>query len=204
MAIRSASARAAQATQDPMQGVERLSIVSKVLFDSRLVELRRENEALKLKNFWLQHDDLQMKMQLARVNECDNGPKCRCESCFYFGRFENVMPQRLVVPHVNCTFIPWFENEIMQFGLTSSVVEFFDVGHDLKKRAHLTTHFAIIKNSVEEIKVGGQIKLAPWFMEIATCEHPEHRKIHELFCHFSRIAGLGVFGTGTWESYWAV
>ena len=32
----------------PMQGVERLSIVSKVLFDSRLIELRRENEALKL------------------------------------------------------------------------------------------------------------------------------------------------------------
>jgi hypothetical protein len=31
-----------------MQGVERLSIVSKVLFDSRLIELRRENEALKL------------------------------------------------------------------------------------------------------------------------------------------------------------
>ena len=31
-----------------MQGVERLSIVSKVLFDSRLLELRRENEALRL------------------------------------------------------------------------------------------------------------------------------------------------------------
>ena len=31
-----------------MQGVERISIVSKVLFDSRLIELRRENEALKL------------------------------------------------------------------------------------------------------------------------------------------------------------
>jgi hypothetical protein len=80
----------------PMQGVERLSIVSKVLFDSRLIELRRENEALKLeqkrtidavkleqksridtlklKVFWLEHDDLK-------------GVHAADAACFLFLRF---------------------------------------------------------------------------------------------------------------------
>jgi hypothetical protein len=40
---------------DGMEGVERLSLVSKVLFDSRLCELKRENEGLRMKVFWLEH-----------------------------------------------------------------------------------------------------------------------------------------------------
>ena len=92
-----------------MQGVERLSMVSKVLFDSRLIELRRENEALKLeqkrtidavkleqkhkidalklKVFWLEHNDLKLKELLAWVNNCYDGPKCCCEGCYWHGRF---------------------------------------------------------------------------------------------------------------------
>ena len=33
-----------------MQGVERLSLVAKVLMDTRLLELKRENEELEKKN----------------------------------------------------------------------------------------------------------------------------------------------------------
>ena len=39
-----------QFTTTPMQGAERLSTVCKVLFDVRLLELRREHEALKQKS----------------------------------------------------------------------------------------------------------------------------------------------------------
>jgi len=189
-----------------MQGVERLSIVSKVLFDSRLVELRRENEelkldrrreidavkleqkraieALKLKNFWLQHDGLNLQQHLAWANDCDDGPNCRCAGCYWNGRFEHTDPQKRVVPDVNCTFMPWFENEIVHFGMTSSV------GHVNA----VTTHFAI--------HADGGCDLGRWLLEITTCEHPEQRKLHEFFSHCRELAGI-IDWPGHWERYWA-
>jgi hypothetical protein len=176
-----------------MQGVERLSIVSKVLFDSRLIELRRENEALrleqkrttdavkleqkntidklKLKVFWLEHDDLKLKEHLEMANNLYDGPKCCCEGCYWNGRFDYTDPQKRILPDVNCTFMPWFENEIVDFGMTSSV------GHGNA----VTTHFAMHDD--------GECEFARWLLDIATCEHPELRKVHELFAHLSGLAG---------------
>ncbi len=56
-----------------MQGVERLSTVCKVLFDTLLIE--QESDALRLKVFWLHHDDLKLKQHLAWANDCDSGPQ---------------------------------------------------------------------------------------------------------------------------------
>jgi hypothetical protein len=191
---------------DPMQGVERLSIVSKVLFDSRLIELRRENEALKLeqkrtidvvnlqqksridkltlKNFWLQHDDLKLKEHLAMANDCYDGPNCRCSGCYWNGRFELANPQNRVLPGVNCTFMPWFENEIVDFDMTSSV------GNSTEVTMHFATH------------VDGGCDLERWLLEIETCEHPEYRKVYELFSHFRGLAGMSD-QSGDWEKCWS-
>jgi hypothetical protein len=189
-----------------MQGVERLSIVSKVLFDSRLIELRRENEALrfdqqraidtvkleqkstidklKLKVFWLEHDHLKLLEHLARANDSDDGPKWCCEGCYRSGRFGNFGSDKRVLPGVNCTFIPWFENEITDFDMTSSV------GHSTE----VTTHFALDED--------GECILAHWLMQIPTCEHPELRKVHELFSDLRGMAGI-IDWPGRWESFWA-
>jgi hypothetical protein len=75
------------------------------------------------------------------------------------------------LPDVNCTFMPWFENEIVDFGMTSSV------GHGNA----VTTHFAMHDD--------GECEFARWLLDIATCEHPELRKVHELFAHLSGLAG---------------
>ena len=189
-----------------MQGIERLSIVCKVLFDSRLLELRRESEALKLeqkrtidaakleqkraidklklKVFWLQHDDLKLQQHLAWANDCDDGPKCCCAGCYWNGRFDYTDPQKHIVPDVNCTFMPWFENEVVDFGMTTSV------GH-----VHtVTTHFAINDD--------GECDFARWLLVIPTCEHPEQRKVHELFSHLSGLAGQ-IDQPGQWERFWA-
>ena len=55
-----------------MNGVERLAVVSKILFDTRLLELKRENEALKLKLFWDWATLLgsQMKWTLRHIVAC--------------------------------------------------------------------------------------------------------------------------------------
>ena len=178
-----------------MQGAERLATVCKVLFDVRLLELRREHEALKhksdalkLKVFWLQHDDLKLKQHLAWANDSDEGPKCCCELCYWNGRFDLMFTDdadepKTIEPDVNCTFRPWFEKKSMDFGLTSSL------GH-----AHqVTTHFAL--------DADGQIDFALWFLRIPTCAHPDLRKVHDLFAHFARI-GDQIEQPGQWESFW--
>ncbi|MBV5267685.1 MAG: hypothetical protein JZU67_04105 [Burkholderiaceae bacterium] len=187
-----------------MQGVERLSIVSKVLFDSRLLELRRENEtlrleqertieavkleqksridALKLKVFWLQHDDLKLKEHLEMANNLYDGPNCCCVGCYWNGRF-GLNPDKRVLPGVNCTFMPWFENEIVDFGMTSSVGHYTEV----------TTHFAT--------NAWGDCDLGRWILQIPTCEHPELRKVYELLSYFRELAQIN--DRTVWESYWA-
>jgi hypothetical protein len=173
-----------------MQGVERLAIVSKVLFDSRLIELRRENEALKLEHkntidklklkvFWLEHDG-HLKELLAAVNDCQAGPKCCCKNCYRVGRFDDY--NKPVLHGVDCSFIPWFENEIVDFDMTSSVRNSIDV----------VTQFAVNPK--------GHINFSYWLRHLRPCRHHELRKVHQLFDYFHRLANLGDWPD--WESYW--
>jgi hypothetical protein len=174
-----------------MQGAERLLTVCKVLFDVRLLELRGEHEALKqqsdalkLQVFWLQHDDLKLKQHLAWANDSDEGPNCCCAECYWNSRFDHLYDLKVKQTGISCTFKPWFETEIADFGLTSSA------GH-----AHeVTTHFAMDED--------GQIDFARWFMEMDTCAHPDLRKVHDLLAHFARLAGQ-IEQPELWESCWA-
>lgn len=174
-----------------MQGVERLSAVCKVLFDVRLLELCREHEALKktadalkLHVFWLQHDDLKLKQHLAWANDSDAGPHCCCAECYWNGRFDYTDSPKTVLHDIDCTFKPWFETQIVDFGLTSSIGH----GHEV------TTHFAMHDD--------GECEFARWFLEIPTCAHPDLRKVHELFAHFAGLSGQ-IGQPGRWESFWA-
>jgi hypothetical protein len=174
-----------------MQGAERLATVCKVLFDVRLLELRNEHEALKqksdalkLKVFWLHHDDLKLKQNLAWANDSDEGPNCCCAECYWNGRFDHLHVLKVKQTGVSCTFKPWFETEIADFGLTSSA------GH-----AHeVTTHFAMDED--------GQIDFARWFLDMDECAHPDLRRVHDLLAHFARLSGQ-IEQPGLWESFWA-
>ena len=172
-----------------MQGIERLSVVCKVLFDARLLELRRENEALrqttdafKLHVFWLQHDDLKLKQHLAWANDSNTGPNCCCNDCYWNGRFDYTDSPKPILQFTGCTFKPWFETELTDFGLTSSA------GHDHQ----VTTHFALDED--------GQIDFARWFLEMPTCAHPDMRKVYDLFAHFARLGGQ--IDVGQWDDFW--
>ena len=79
--------------------------------------------------------------------------------------------------------MPWFQSEVVKFGITSAV------GHGM----HVSTHFAVHED--------GEIEFARWFLHVATCEHADLRKVHDLFAHFARISGQ-IAQPGQWESYW--
>ena len=90
-----------------MNGVERLAVVSKILFDTRLLELKRENEALKLKLFWKDHSPFFLKEAMSTANQAEGGPACACLACFVSGRHESEYGE---VPEKKpCAFKPWFD-----------------------------------------------------------------------------------------------
>jgi hypothetical protein len=96
-----------------MDGVERLALVSKILFDVRLLELKRENEALKLKLFWKDHNDKKLNAAMTTANNSHGGPACSCSACAvsrrYLGESSETKP---------CTFKPWFEQVLEENGMS--------------------------------------------------------------------------------------
>ena len=119
-----------------MDGVERLALVSKVLCDSRLCELKSENEALRLQVFWLQHsfESLSKRMQWANCSE--NGPWCTCHDCLQSGRFHPTYAGPGIDRCVfKCTFKPFFEQLVAQCGMS--------VG---SREADTDTHFLCLES----------------------------------------------------------
>jgi hypothetical protein len=129
-----------------MQGVERLSLVAKVLMDTRLLELKRENEELRLKLFWKEHNPCMLKEAMAAANQVATGPRCACLACIVSGRcahgtrgfapypFVNVYNEHCVMSpcdrcHLRCQFKPWFEDKIREAGMSVRVEALRDDGH---------------------------------------------------------------------------
>jgi len=79
--------------------------------------LKRENEALKLKLFWKEHNHGNMSNAMCWANQAEDGPRCSCLSCVVSGRYEKLKwPNRRrvhssgeVAEQETCTFKPWFE-----------------------------------------------------------------------------------------------
>jgi len=102
-----------------MDGVERLALVSKVLCDSRLCELKSENEALRLQVFWLQHSFESLSKRMQWANCSDNGPWCTCHDCLQSGRFHPTYAGPGIDRCVfKCTFKPFFERLLAQCNMS--------------------------------------------------------------------------------------
>ena len=99
-----------------MNGVERLAVVSKILFDTRLFELRRENEALKLKLFWKEHSPRMLRGVMHHANYL--GPDCACLACVVTGRHDDDREDDEPCPSI-CTFAPWFEQLVREHDMST-------------------------------------------------------------------------------------
>ena len=118
-----------------MQGAERLCVVAKVFMDTRLLELKRENEELKLKLFWKEYNPSMLKQAMFVANRREGGPGCTCLACIVGGRcnagtqgyapyaFANMYDDQLIMSphdicHLRCQFKPWFEQKIRESGMS--------------------------------------------------------------------------------------
>ena len=102
-----------------MDGVERLAVVSKILFDTRLLELKRENEALKLKLFWKEHNPAALKEAMSFTNQVEGGLKCSCLACLVSGRYE--MDVGEIPEKKPCVFKPWFEQVLREHDMSVGI-----------------------------------------------------------------------------------
>ncbi len=102
-----------------MNGVDRLAVVCKVLLDSRVLELRRENEALRLRLFWKEHGPEQLKAAMRLANGAAGGPGCGCLGCVVSGRREREHGE--VPVKKPCAFKAWFEQTLQELGMDVAV-----------------------------------------------------------------------------------
>ena len=130
--------------------VDKLALVSKIILDQRVLELRSENEELKLKLFWKDHNKSSLKEAMANGNNyCPSAPKCTCLSCVVSGRIEEEVESE---DAGDCRFKPWFEQKLNDCGMT--------VGHDASLR---------IDNSLIDA-VNGVIDCDCHFVNFARCD----------------------------------
>ena len=109
--------------------VSLLALASKPLYDREMLELRSENESLKLKLFWKDYNvhKLHKAMQSGNSFPAD-APYCQCQTCVHFKR--SVRPRKKGPLHGGasggsaplydavCKFGPWFASAARRFGLT--------------------------------------------------------------------------------------
>jgi hypothetical protein len=69
--------------------------------------LKRENEALKLKLFWKEHNPANLNAAMFNANQAEGGPACSCLACAVSGRHDSDDGE--VAEKKPCTFKPWFE-----------------------------------------------------------------------------------------------
>ena len=97
--------------------LDRLALVSRVLYDQRVLDLRRENEALRLQLFWKDHSRNHLAHLMIQANRAI--PKCACSACGVSGRIEDGVAASF---SPLCAFKPWFEARVAACGLNTYFV----------------------------------------------------------------------------------
>ncbi len=131
------------------RGVHRLALVSKLLLDREVIQLRAENERLRLELFWKDHTVEKLREAMVAANQSNMGPKCACMVCAISGRRDpdhDLMEPSDDEPaqessddedtmgvsvdeaepggggwNSGCKFKPWFETYISHYGLVALV-----------------------------------------------------------------------------------
>jgi hypothetical protein len=110
-----------------MGHVCRLALVSQILYDKELIEMRQENERLKLSLFWTKYNAFKLNAAIRVRNqmESDDPFNCDCRVCIIARRYcvsDDMSSDDEHVPNVKCEFEPLFEAKLAEFGLIFAVV----------------------------------------------------------------------------------
>jgi hypothetical protein len=97
---------------------DRFADVAKLLSDTRLTELVKENRKLKLDIFWSKYNYSELCEAMTDANRKFMGPNCKCGGCSLSRARDGDDPREIVWRH-GCLFIPYFEGLLTECGLTT-------------------------------------------------------------------------------------
>ena len=153
------------------KGVELLTLASKAFMDTRFLELKNENERLKLERFWQTYGADKLSKQLSSFHSRMNLLVCGCVSCEEYERFEPTDDEGeaewLATAYADerwewCRYQQWFEEFLDD--------EEMDVG-----RGYHPMHFHIYGNKEWFWGYGSK------FMNARSVADPELRKLEKIF-----------------------
>lgn len=153
------------------EGVELLTLASKAFMDTRFLELKNENERLKLERFWQTYGADKLSKQLSSFHSRMNLLVCGCVSCEEYERFEPTDDEGeaewLATAYADerwewCRYQQWFEEFLDD--------EEMDVG-----RGYHPMHFHIYGNKEWFWGYGSK------FMNARSVADPELRKLEGIF-----------------------
>ena len=156
---------------DEWKGVDLLALASKAFMDTRFLELKNENERLKLERFWQTYGADKLSKQLSSFHSRMNLLVCGCVSCEEYERFEPTDDEGeaewLATAYADerwewCRYQQWFEEFLDD--------EEMDVG-----RGYHPMHFHIYGNKEWFWGYGSK------FMNARSVADPELRKLEGIF-----------------------
>jgi hypothetical protein len=167
-----------------MSSLDRLALVCRVLLDSRFLELKRENERLKLSLFWVDHSINTLKKLMAHANNRAGGPRCRCGCCM---RTKRSRPSILDgydddEREETCSFGPWFQRVLQAHGLSfAHGGDAFpcELDRELYPKPHVDVHFNIVGHPQYTTWVVWMYGARLWGAQ--TTDDPELAKLAALF-----------------------
>jgi hypothetical protein len=109
-----------QRTPGKMDGLERLALTCRRFCDAQIIELRRENERLKLALFWKMYSADQLRQCVRGFLWTSSLFQCWCPSCSANGRFyldEDEAPPSHTRRCKPCQYKPWFVDFIQDMDM---------------------------------------------------------------------------------------
>ena len=94
-----------------MSHIDKLALISKLILDERVLELRREIEALRLELFCRDHNIGRLTALMREANRCE------CCQCEFVGIYCPTIP-RVTTLVQTCIFDDWFHSLIVSCGMT--------------------------------------------------------------------------------------
>ena len=116
-----------------MSSIDKLAVTSRLLYDVRVLEQRREIEQLKMKLLFRDYRPEVMKNLVKDYNYWNT--KCKCTGCEQAGR-THAFAEGHGIESAKCLFGPWFDEHLKKEGLVclrqySCVEEYDDNGNSL-------------------------------------------------------------------------
>lgn len=172
-----------------MSGVDRLALVSKVLLDVRFLELKRENERLKLSLFWVDHSIDRLKKLMGCANERESGPRCRCRLCVRYKRYHpNILDgYDDEIEDEACKFGPWLEKVLQEHGLGFTSIDhdddslFCDGDREYYPRPDVNVHFISLASANVPATTWCSFIYGAKLWKAQTTQDPELLKLRTLF-----------------------